>query len=162
MLVLAIDPGPIESGVVVLLDGYHPWWHGIVKNNEVEKVIDSLLGDDRPEVVIEMVSSYGLPVGKDMYETAVWIGRFTEIFARKGWRLKRIYRPDVKLNICRSRSASDQNVINALINRFDPYRSNHGKGTKRDPGFFYGFKHDVWQAYALGVTYIDMKRSGTV
>ena len=34
--------------------------------------------------------------------------------------------------------------------------SNYGKGTKKAPGWFYGFSGDMWQAYALGVTYIDL------
>ena len=43
----------------------------------------------------------------------------------------------------------DGNVRQALIDRFGVV------GTKKDPGWFYGFHADIWQAYAVGVTYMD-------
>ena len=38
----------------------------------------------------------------------------------------------------------------ALIDRFGVV------GTKSNKGWFYGFKSDIWSAYAVGVTYHDM------
>ena len=32
------------------------------------------------------------------------------------------------------------------------------KGTKKKPGHFYGFSKDIWQAYALGVYWIDTQK----
>jgi hypothetical protein len=29
--------------------------------------------------------------------------------------------------------------------------------TIKDQGWFYGFKADIWSAYAIGITYIDKK-----
>lgn len=42
------------------------------------------------------------------------------------------------------------------MERFAPSVGNNGKGKKDSPGFFYGFKGDIWQAYALGVAFLDM------
>jgi hypothetical protein len=53
----------------------------------------------------------------------------------------------------------DSQIIKYLANRFSPDVENRGKGNKKDPGWFYRFKGDVWQAYALGVAYYDMKIS---
>lgn len=50
----------------------------------------------------------------------------------------------------------DSHVISALVERFAPGVRNKGKGIKKDPGYFYGFTGDAWQAYALGVVFLDL------
>ena len=95
-----------------------------------------------------MIASYGMPVGKEVFETCVWIGRFQQA-APIGMRLE--YRKDVKLHHCYSVKATDSNITQALIDRFACGVRNRGKGTKDDPGWFYGFRADIWQAYALAV-----------
>ena len=70
---------------------------------------------------------------------------------------EKVFRREVKLYLCGSIRAKDANIIQALIDRFAPGVSNKGKGVKKSPGFFYGFKKDVWQAFALAVTIMDSK-----
>lgn len=67
----------------------------------------------------------------------------------------RIYRRDEKLCLCGTMAARDANIIQALVDRYAPGQPNRGKGTKKCPGFFYGFHADVWQAMAVAVTYFD-------
>jgi hypothetical protein len=106
-------------------------------------------------VTIEMIASYGMAVGRDVFETCVWIGRYEQAALDLGLPVERIVRKEVKLHLCGSSKATDSNISQALKDRFAYGVRNHGKGTKDAPGFFYGFKADCWQAYALGVLKVD-------
>lgn len=53
----------------------------------------------------------------------------------------------------------DAQIIEYMSHKFACGAENNGKGTKDNPGWFYGFKGDIWQAYALGVAFFDMKNS---
>ena len=162
--ILAIDPGPIESAYVV--------WDG-TKIERFAKAENALVLDEislcgkfkeliAPQVlVIEQVKSYGMTVGASVFETVFWSGRFTMAceyneFSFLTW--DRIPRMDVKMHLCHSSRAKDSNIIQALVDRFAPNEKNRGKGTKSAPGFFYGFKSDIWQAFALAVTYFDQSK----
>ena len=161
-MILAIDPGNIESGVTVIREkDLKPLLAEKIPNEELLEniVMDRYEDLDEVEpiehVAIEMIASYGMAVGKSVFDTCVWIGRFIQA-KETGVEPKFIYRKDEKLNLCNSMKAKDSNIIQALVDRFAPNTPNKGKGTKKEPGWFYGFKKDIWQAYAVGVTYWDM------
>lgn len=158
-LIIAIDPGCTESGyVVVRHDGNEITQvldKGKVENKEIYSVMNQYLAYD---LAIEMVACYGMPVGAEVFDTCVWIGQFlreanTRKLARK---IKLIYRKEEKLNLCGTPAAKDANIVQALIDRYAYGQPNKGKGTKKQPGFFYGFAKDVWQAMAVAVTYFDL------
>ena len=157
--ILAIDPGNKESGFC-LIDGedYVPINFGKWENEKLRTQIAARWKNQVDKVVIEMVASYGMAVGETVFETVFWIGRFFEAVGSGGATRDRLKRIEVKKNLCHNAAAKDANITQALIDRFAPDTRNHGKGTKADPGWFYGFKADIWQAYALGVTYIDKLR----
>lgn len=156
---LAIDPGSTESGWVLIdADTRRPLEFGKTPNRELQDLIDLRLGE-AGAVAIEMVASYGMAVGADVFETCLWIGRFIEAVRRyrfDGAEPRLVKRHPIKLHICHSAKANDANIRQALVDRFAPGVSNHGKGTKKDPGWFYGFSADVWQAFALAVYAADV------
>lgn len=157
-MIFAIDPGNAESAYVLLDSGtLKPVSVGKVDNKTLLDKVRKLPYD--AELVIEMVASYGMAVGKEVFDTVFWIGRFWE--AGNGLRRELIYRREEKLDLCGSGKAKDANVRRALIDRFAPGVRNGGKGTKKEPGWFYGFAADMWQAYAVGVTWADKKRGKT-
>lgn len=163
--ILAIDPGCTESGWVVIdADDCEPREFGKIDNDHLRRLI--LTGSEKVSadlVVIEMVASYGMAVGKNVFETCVWIGKFAEA-VRGNWypfiEPKLVYRHDIKLHHCHNPRAKDSNITQALVDRFASGEPNHGKGTKTAPGWFYGFKADIWQAYALAVYVADTLPTG--
>lgn len=157
-MILAIDPGNIESGFVYLNDDLSVIDRGKIKNDLLMFMIKHGSFTGCENVAIEMVASYGMAVGATVFETCVWIGRFMEALNEfvPGSDAKFIYRKDEKMNLCNSMKAKDSNIVQALIDRFAPNTPNKGKGTKKEPGWFYGFKKDIWQAYAVAVTYYDL------
>jgi hypothetical protein len=162
MRVLAIDPGPTMSGWVVIDTdaGLEPLEFGKAENEELLHQIGlgSFMYD---RAVIEMIASYGMSVGAEVFETCVWIGRFYERARHfSDMRPTLTVRKEVKLHHCGTTKANDSNIAQALIDRFALGQPNRGKGTKLAPGFFYGFKSDIWAAFALAVQYADTQVLG--
>lgn len=154
---LAIDPGNVESGYVVIdVTTRKPFEFGKVPNDQL--VITLLEWAQAIEhVAIEMVASYGMAVGATVFETCVWVGRFQQTLdlLSPATTVELVKRNPVKVHHCHSSKANDSNVRQALVDRFAPGQANHGKGTKASPGWFHGFRADIWQAYALAVYAAD-------
>lgn len=152
--ILAIDPGNTHSGVALIDSATcKPIFAEKVENVDLlNRLYDDML--DADAVVIEMVASYGMAVGATVFETCVWIGRFHEAVDDMVVP-ELVFRKDVKMHHCGQTKAKDSNIVQALVDRFASGVRNNGKGTKADPGWFYGFRADVWQAYALAVLKAD-------
>ena len=149
-MILAIDPGCIESAYVLLRkEDLSIASFGKLGNADM---LDIIQDKYYKHIAIEMVASYGMAVGVEVFETVFWIGRFWEA-TPEGIPIKKIYRKDEKINLCGSMKAKDGNIRQALIDRFGEV------GTKKNQGFFYGFKSDIWSAMAVGVTYYDLHLS---
>lgn len=147
--ILAIDPGTHESGVVRIEDG-RVESSGVLRNEDLLTVIaDS--GAQTAVLVIEMVASYGMPVGKEVFETCVWIGRFQQAW-RAPNQVRKIYRRDVKLHLCGNARAKDSNVRQALI---DSFGGAEAIGNKKTPGPLHGVKSHAWAALAVAVTALE-------
>ena len=154
-MILAIDPGNELSGFVVVEHDGEKILRVAHKGKILNEKLLLLIGRTPVSwaVAIEMVASYGMPVGAEVFDTCVWIGQFTH--AAKGRRIERIYRKEEKLYLCGKLTAKDSNITQALVDRFAPMQPNKGKGTKSNPGFFYGFGKDMWAAMAVATAYFD-------
>jgi Holliday junction resolvasome RuvABC endonuclease subunit len=143
---LAIDPGTTESGSVWFRDGrLHD--SAIMANADLLTVIRT----SRPEeVAIEMIASYGMAVGREVFETCVWIGRLQQVAEDIGARVTLIYRRDVKLHLCGNPRAKDPNIRQALIDLIGP------QGTKKAPGPTYGVKSHAWAALGVAATHLKL------
>ena len=151
MTLLAIDPGNTHSAYVVY-DGAKPTAFAKLGNQELLDLLitqNTASGDFARvgHVAIEMIASYGMPVGAEVFETCVWIGRYVQALDLP---CQLVYRRDVKLHLCGQARAKDGNVRQALINRYGGKEAAIGR--KATPGPLYGISADVWQALAVAVT----------
>lgn len=117
MQIIAIDPGSEQSAIIC--------WNTVTQKVTEKNIIpnDDLLNKLRRRsrlstsydiIVIEGIASYGMPVGKTIFETCYFIGRIMEIAIR----YEIVYRKDVKLHFCGTARAKDSNIRQVLIDRF--------------------------------------------
>lgn len=149
MILTGIDPGCTKSAFVVfdstksLILG-----HGKLENFDV-----MLSFAEGSTVVCEMVQSFGMPVGKEVFETVLWVGRFWECCRWVGCDFHTLYRQQIKSTLCHSAKANDAAIRQRLIDLLGP------PGKKKTPGVTYGLAGDEWQALAVCVTYVMLYES---
>lgn len=148
-VVIGCDPGTNESALVSF-NGETVCVHGVLNN---ALVIDWMempaAGDVRPVLVLEQVESFGMPVGREVFETVFWTGRFAQCWSPR--RFERMPRRTVKQHICHTARATDANIRTELIDRFG------GSTAIKKGGPLYGVKSHCWAALALAVTYHDLE-----
>jgi hypothetical protein len=152
MNILAIDPGNKDSAYVLYdTETKLPISWEKTSNAEVLALIEC---SDADQLYLEMIASYGMPVGASVFETCIMIGRCIEVWGRTGFRADLeahfIYRREVKLHLCNSAKAKDANVRQALIDRYGGKEKAIGK--KAIPGPLYGMKADCWAALGVAIT----------
>ena len=135
-MILAIDPGTTQSAWVLysskkteltpqLVD------KGICENGELLSMLKEKHLIDRSNVeklYIEMIASYGMAVGKTVFETCVWIGRFIEAWSGE---YEYVYRKDVKMHLCGTTKAKDSNIRQAIMDKYGSTRE-AAIGTKKN------------------------------
>lgn len=177
MTILAIDPGT-EKSAYVLMDGNYTFMDfGKEPNEFVRRIIEQASGLDA--VVIEHMepryagggdsTAAGRCVGESSWETAYWIGEFRRTAKARGVPVERIYRREERSTLIPSKRNrlpalpptvprhADGQIRAALIQRFARFDKENGRGTKGRPDVFYGFSGDMWQAAAVGVTWLSRK-----
>lgn len=151
MRIIAVDPGTSESAFCIYKQGA-----AIV----AAKVTNSeILHNARKEwnylteslLAVEGIASYGMSVGKEIFDTCILIGRLIEAWDARGGKWRLVYRKEVKLFHCETVKANDSNIRAALIDRFGPGKD-IAIGTKKNPGPLYGIKGDEWSALAIALT----------
>lgn len=142
MMIFAIDPGPKQSGWVLFADQAVKDC-GVDDNHDLLRWVQH--GQHCDTLAIEMIASYGMAVGKDVFETVRWIGRFQQAW-REPDAVRLVYRQEVKLHLCCNPRAKDANVRQSLIDRLGP------RGTKKSPGPTHGVSSHAWAALGVAVT----------
>ena len=138
MRVLAIDPGSERSALVAVEDDRRISLSVILDNDEVRRKLYELRA--HYPIAIESIASYGMPVGREVFDTCYWIGRFIE--ASYPHLVALVYRKDVKMHLCGTTRAKDPNIRQALLDKF-------GKEATK------GIKKDLWAALGVAVTHLE-------
>lgn len=143
MNLIALDPGTEHTGYVYYASG-EIIEAGTESNMDMLRRLRAV--QCMPwTLCIEWVESFGMPVGREVFETVRWIGRF-----QQAWRMPDqvmfISRREVKLALCGSARAKDANVRQALLDLIGP------RGTKAKPGPTYMVTSHAWSALAVAVT----------
>lgn len=139
---VGIDPGPRESAYVAW-NGTRVIQSGDLSNGELAKYLDS--ADEYTTVACEWIESFGMAVGREVFETVFAIGAFSQHAV-----LRLVPRRDVKMHLCASPRAKDGNIRQALIDRLGVV------GTKKNPGPLFGVSSHRWSALAVAVTAYDL------
>lgn len=149
MRVLGIDPGPKESAFCL--------WNGtqIIESGKIES--DLMLtragsfSSNVPDIVaVEILQCFGMGVGREVFETAYWIGEFRQWCRYNEVNFFPVTRLQVKQHFCHTARATDSNIKFALEDRFGV------KGTKKKPGLMYPLVgNDMRSAFAIAVMVYD-------
>lgn len=151
MRILAVDPGNEQSAWLIyeqrkiIMFAKEP-------NAELLRRLRAREFFHCDRFVVEMVASYGMAVGKEVFETCVLIGRLLELWKAHGKdEGEYMYRRNVKLALCGTARANDANIRTDLVDRWGG--KDAAIGTKKAPGPLYGITKDVWSALAIAKTY---------
>jgi hypothetical protein len=156
-MILALDPGTEQTGWVLTYGDNQLQHSGVLPNAEMLAYVQrEVHAQSQTVLAIEMIASYGMAVGREVFETCVWIGRFQQAW-HEPEAVRFIYRRDVKLHLCGSAKAKDGNVRRALLDLFP--RTGGGAtpqiGTKAQPGPLYGVSTHAWPALGVAITAHD-------
>ncbi len=154
----AIDPGPEQSGWCVLAGG-RVIASGVLPNAEM---LERVMTRKYRTMAIEMIASYGMAVGREVFETCVWIGRFMQAW-HDPEAVQLVYRKQVTMHLCGTTKANDSNVRRAILDLFP--RTGGGStpqiGTKKKPGPLYGVATHAWPAIGVALT-VQAQEAGGV
>jgi hypothetical protein len=140
-IIVGVDPGPFFHALV--------WFDGVrvvrCENLSTQKAIEAMTESTCFPVACEMIECFGMPVGREVFQTVLQIGRMQQV---ADW-MRLIPRRDIKLHLCGNMRAKDPNVRQALIDKLGPV------GTMKQPGPCYGVSNHLWSALAVAVTAFD-------
>jgi hypothetical protein len=154
-MIFAIDPGN-EQSAWVLYDEQNKLPIEFAKEpNDV--VLERLRQhkESANELAVEMIASYGMSVGQTIFDTCVWVGRYSQLWEELGGQTTKVFRQSVKLHLCGATRAKDSNVRQAIMDRYGSDKK-IAIGNKKNPGPLYGVVADIWAALGVAITYCEV------
>lgn len=134
-MIYGLDPGTLQSAIVAF-DGRNIHFAQIMDNEALLALLRRSKSLSGQILAIESIASYGMPVGRETFETAEYCGRAREAAEAKGAIARKVYRRDVKIHLCGTAKAKDSNISQAL-------RDKYGKDALK------GIVSHLWAAMAV-------------
>ena len=149
MIIIGLDPGTEQSALVAFAGDAVPF--ALIEPNL--QVLEWMRQASKDSVlVVEEFESFGMSVGRSVFRTVRWSGRFEQ--AWHPGRVEFIPRRLVKQHLCHTARATDANIRTELIDRWGGQQQ--AIGAKQAPGPLYYIKSHCWAALALAVTWYDL------
>jgi hypothetical protein len=149
--ILAIDPGNFKSAYVVWNPEKQEISYKAIVENDYMITLIKRNHAAFDMILIEMIASYGMPVGKEIFDTCRFIGELEAYCKVFDARYQLAYRKDVKLHHCGTLQSNDSSIIKALTTKYGE------KGKKDKQGLTYGLAADMWQAFAIATYYTEQQ-----
>lgn len=156
-MILAVDPGSEQSGVVSYDIVSRELHQAVVLPNLV--LLENFCNEGAgfwAHFIIEYPHVRGQMIKSQVIETIFWTGRFAEAWGDMSTFI-RFDRKEVAMRLCGRAAAKDKQIRRALIARF-PATGGGAEpaiGTKKAPGPLYGVKDHCWAALGVAVAYAD-------
>ena len=151
-MILGIDPGPVESAYCYVAREFEVRTAGKVDN---DILISDFLKIDPAirEVAIESIQSYGMMIGRSVFDTCYMIGRIIQVCRDRGIPCSLYPRPEYARRICGVGKVNDAVLRQSLLLRF-------GGDKKGEPLFALKGNSDKRSAFAVAVYHIDVSTRG--
>ena len=149
ILIIGVDPGPTESAYCLVTPTYEVFQAGKIPNAQMV----AMLKQPPTELVavIEGIQSYGMPVGREVFDTCYQVGRLLQVCDDNDIPTHIYNRPEYSRAICGAGKVTDAVLRQALLLRF-------GADTKGGPLHLLKGNSDKRSAYAIAVYHLDMTR----
>jgi hypothetical protein len=144
--ILGIDPGPAESAFALVTDDQRVLQADKVEN---ESLIERLRQAPPAHVAIESIQSYGMAVGRSVFDTCFFIGELVRTCKDAGIPYTLVPRPEYTRRICGVGKVNDAVLRQALLLRF-------GGDKKGEPLALLKGCTDKRSAFAVAVYHLDL------
>lgn len=147
--ILGVDPGTVETAYCLIDSDYK-----IVLADKVvnESFISCCIqSGNMVHLTIESMQSYGMSVGREVFETAYQIGRIIQRAKDCGLSYTLYPRPEYAKAICGTQKISDSILRQSLLLRF-------GGDKKGEPLFQLKGNSDKRSAFAIAAYHLDKTR----
>lgn len=150
MTVLGIDPGTTESGYALIDEHYSIIDAGKIPSDDIPLLIrDAGLS----AVCVESLACYGLAVGREVFETAYFIGEYRQVCKWEQVPFFLYPKPEYGPAITGVRKTTDSVLRQALLLRF-------GGDKKGEPLFKLKGSSDQRSAFAVAAYHLDKHHLG--